>query len=169
MDNIGVYDDVLGQDLCNLIIEEVENDDNVGEIGTIFSKDFNDEIYPILHKIIVENLQKFIEEFDINSFPDDWGLEPFHVKGYSFNEDFPEHRQIDVGNHDMARRFLGIFWTLNSVGDDNGEIRFYRQDNTIIPKTGSMFIYPSLWTHPQLRVMPKSGTEFVMGTYLHYT
>lgn len=167
MDNIGVYEGVLGDDLCELIIENVKNKEGVIETGVVFDQEFSEEIYPILHNVIVENVKKFITEFEINSFPDDWGLEPFHVKGFEFDEKHPDQIQIDVGSHDMARRFLGMFWTLNSL-DDGGEIKFYRQNKSIKPVAGTMFIYPSLWTHPQTRVMPKSGTEYVMGSYLHY-
>jgi len=167
IETIGYYEDVLSEELCELIIDEHLEKEDIFTSGVALEQEFVAKIYPHLEVVINDLLKNYIKDCDINSFPDDFGLEPFHVKGYRDDGETPEQYQIDVGSHDMARRFVGIFFMLNEL-DEPGEIKFYRQNKSIKPKRGSVFIFPSLWTHPQLRILPKTGTEWVMGTYLHY-
>lgn len=167
IDNIGYYENVLTDEMCDKLVEWGKDKEDILSIGEAITDDLAQEIYSVMHSAINENLKSYIKEFEINSFPDDFGIEPFHIKGFSPDEENEFQYQIDVGNYDMARRFLGIFFVLNDA-EEPGEIKFYRQGTVVSPKKGSAFVYPSLWTHPQMKVLPKKGIEYFLGTYLHY-
>lgn len=157
--------DVLSDDLCEKILKSALADENYNDSGVVLGEDFSNEIYPEMHSIISENIRKYIAEFKIDSFPDDWGLEPFHVRGFRSSEEKTQY-QIDVGSYDMAKRFVALFWSLNET---NTSIEFYHQDITITPEKSSLLMYPSLWTHPQLKTLPtEDSVEYILGTYLHY-
>ena len=38
----------------------------------------------------------------------------------------------------------------------------------IHPKTGSVLVFPSLWTFPHAGLPVKSGTKYILTTYFHY-
>lgn len=158
-------EDVLSSELCDKILEDVSQKPECINSGVVLEEELSKEIYPEMHSIITAAVREFIATHKIDSFPDDWGLEPFHVRGFQSGEELEQY-QIDVGSHDMARRFLGLFWTIKEGGTT---IEFYQQDIKLTPAAGSMFVYPSLWTHPQLKTLPTGDdVEYVLGTYLHY-
>lgn len=94
-------------------------------------------------------------------------LEEFRVKCYNSDtgEQFKTH--VDVNDHNSSRRFLSFLFYLN---DDftGGETEFVG-GVTIKPKRGSVLIFPPTWQYPHAGLPIKTGSKFIMSTYLHYT
>jgi hypothetical protein len=36
------------------------------------------------------------------------------------------------------------------------------------PKAGRLLMFPPLWTHPHIGMMPISNAKYIIGGYLHY-
>jgi len=56
------------------------------------------------------------------------------------------------------------------ICDDNftgGETDFV-DGKMIHPKTGTVLVFPSLWTFPHAGLPVKSGTKYILTTYFHY-
>lgn len=176
---ISVYDNVLDKQFCDYLIAKFEN-------NKLIQKS-RDDIFKTFHEInfgeeseftsdqnhIVKSVQPYIqqytEEHGIKFFPKEIGFEQVRMKKYDINgiDEFREH--VDVGDHASARRFLVMFFYLNDV-NEGGETAFIGINNDIKvkPKTGSMLVFPPMWTHPHAGLHPVSNAKYICGTYLHY-
>ena len=177
---IQVYDNALEPEICNFLIslfeqvpdkyERIENDEK--QVFTQFNLteicNMSDEVNHVHNLLIQKTFEyrnKYYEFIDGRVFPPEHAFEQFRVKKY--NNDgidwFDTH--VDVIDYASARRFLSFFWYLNDV-EVGGETRF--KDLTIIPKIGSLVVFPPLWMFPHKGERPVSGTKYLLSTYLHY-
>lgn len=74
---------------------------------------------------------------------------------------------VDVGNHDSARRFLVMFWYLNTV-EVGGETVFDNISYSVNPVEGRLLMFPPMWMYPHSGKMAVSDDKLILGTYLHY-
>ena len=100
-------------------------------------------------------------------FPEEFAYEMFRMKRYEPNgvDEFNDH--VDVGNHASAKRFLVFFLYLNEP--EGGETDFPQRGVTITPKTGSLLMFPPMWTHLHAgRKVTGDVPKYILGSYLHY-
>lgn len=175
--HIQIYENVLTDKLCKELIDYFENNPNEQEYidnqGTPTFTQLNltknikdiESIHNILVKTVLEYRNKYYQLFDKNLFPLSHAFEEFRIKRYNIggSERFDTH--VDVSDYPSARRFLSFFWYLNDV-ETGGETVF--TDYTIKPSTGKLVIFPPMWMYPHKGNPPKSGSKYILGTYLHY-
>jgi prolyl 4-hydroxylase len=183
---VKVYDDVLSASLCKSIIQKFEShpkqqvttyledhrsftEININQNIVSWKKEF-DTLFGTMQKYLVQ--YKNDVGVDDRSWPEQMGYEQLRMKRYLPNgkDDFKFH--VDVQDHASARRFLVYFWYLNDVAE-GGETAFQLNRNVepklkVQPKAGRLLMFPSLWTHPHIGVMPISNTKYIIGGYLHY-
>jgi hypothetical protein len=177
---ISVYENVLDETFCKLLIDKFERNKQIQVRRDDVYKTFfeiNFAQYPIFaeeQNHILSQVQPFVrkycEDWGIKFFPDKIGFEQVRMKKYEIGgkDEFREH--VDVGDYASARRFLVMFFYLNNVAE-GGETAFIGIDDNkrIQPKTGSILIFPPMWTHPHAGLPPISNPKYIAGTYLHYT
>ena len=100
-------------------------------------------------------------------FPSEYGFEEFRIKRYNTDEDsFGPH--VDVGDLNSSRRFLAFLFYLND-DFEGGTTVFKTPDTHIIkPTVGEVLMFPPTWQYPHEGRPVKSGTKYIMSTYLHY-
>ena len=122
-------------------------------------------------------LMQYLKDCQITKemFPDPktWGWEEFKVKRYRVGEGGPNDEQfkdhVDVQSHAGAKRYLIMMAYLNEEFAD-GETQFPHYGISVKPKTGSIVIFPPLWTHLHRGVPPTNGyAKYITMTYLNYT
>ena len=96
--------------------------------------------------------------------PQKYGFEEMRVKKYDVGDSFDTH--VDVSDYASARRWLAFLVYLND-NFTGGETEFV-DGKMIHPKTGSVLVFPSLWTFPHAGLPVKSGTKYILTTYFHY-
>lgn len=113
---------------------------------------------------IENNIKEYKELFPY--LPEPTNMELFRIKKYNPNTDDQFDWHCDAINKESSDRFLAILVYLNDV-DYDGETEF--QDLKIIPKEGSILIFPPFWTHPH-RGLPVKGksSKYIMSTYFRY-
>ena len=100
-------------------------------------------------------------------FPEQLALEEFRAKRYTggTGEQFADH--VDVGNYVSAKRYLSFLFYLND--DFEGGETVFLPDYTIKPEKGSVVVFPPLWMYPHRGCPVKTGTKYIMSSYLNYT
>ena len=186
MSYVKVYDDVLSSDMCKNIIQKFEShpkqqvttylenhrsftEININQNIVSWKKELN---------ILFGTMQKYLIRYkqdvgvDDRAWPEQMGYEQLRMKRYLPNgkDDFKFH--VDVQDHASARRFLVYFWYLNDVAE-GGETAFQLNRNVepkikVQPKAGRLLMFPPLWTHPHIGMMPISNAKYIIGGYLHY-
>ena len=73
--------------------------------------------------------------------------------------------ELDILEIEKMTKNLGN--TLLNVNFTGGEPEFV-DGKMIHPKTGSVLVFPSLWTFPHAGLPVKSGTKYILTTYFHY-
>ena len=105
--------------------------------------------------------------------PKTWGWEEFKIKRYRVGEGGPDDEQfkehVDVQSHAGAKRYLIMMAYLNDEFT-SGHTDFPHHNISVKPKTGSIVIFPPLWTHLHRGNPPLDGyAKYVTMTYLNYT
>ena len=100
-------------------------------------------------------------------FPEALALEEFRAKRYTggTGEQFADH--VDVGNHVSAKRYLSFLFYLND--DFEGGETIFLPEYTVRPEKGSVVVFPPLWMYPHRGCPVKTGTKYIMSSYLNYT
>ena len=190
MDNlIKVYDDVIDEVSCKLLIEKFE--DSHEYYKTIHQEDGDDRIsfeqiilvdheeWESVQKGMLEVFQDYIMHYKLDCkigpkmWPKTYGYEAIRIKRYLANDYDRFDNHVDVRDYDTARRFLAFFIYLNDV-DVGGETRFdMYKPGTFIPyevqpKRGRLLIFPPTWTYPHTGLKPISGKKYLLHSYCHY-
>jgi len=93
------------------------------------------------------------------------GPENFEILRYKDGGEFGIH--IDVGLQEpFSKRKLSAVG-FGSEDFEGGELEFPRQDVLIKPKTGTVAIFPSNFTHPHLVKPVTSGTRYSLVYWLY--
>ena len=184
MDNlIKVYDDVIDEVSCKLLIEKFE--DSHEDYKTIHQEDGDDRIsfeqiilvdheeWESVQKGMLEVFQDYILHYinDCKIMPKQWpttyGMEAVRIKRYLPNDFDRFDPHVDVMNYETSRRFLAFFIYLNDV-EEGGETEFPTLDLTISPVCGTILVFPSLWTFLHRGNIPISNDKYILGSYKHY-
>jgi len=186
MSYVKVYDDVLSSELCKNIIKKFESHSKQ-QVTTYLENhrsfteiNINQNIVSWKKEldILFGTMQKYLIQYkqdvgvDDRAWPEQMGYEQLRMKRYlpDGKDDFKFH--VDVQDYASARRFLVYFWYLNDVAE-GGETAFQLNRNVepkikVQPKAGRLLMFPPLWTHPHIGMMPISNAKYIIGGYLHY-
>ena len=178
-DFIKTYDNVLSDVNCQHLIDKFEDSRNqwqkteleghrsFTEININLHEDWQ-EYVNIIYKALNPYLQKYADDHNItNNWPERYGWEQIRFKKYEVNDkdEFKEH--VDVMDYASAKRFLVMFLYLND--NEGGLTDFPEYDTMIQPKTGTLLMFPPLWTHKHIGHKPLEQPKYIVGSYLHYT
>lgn len=117
-------------------------------------------------------LAHYKKELDINFFPSNYVLEGLRMKKYDPDNGDQFDWHVDVGNSSSCKRFMVVFWYLNTV-EEGGYTAFdWNQDDEncayVEAQEGSALLFPPMWMYPHKGVAPKSGPKYIVSTYAHY-
>ncbi len=93
-------------------------------------------------------------------------LESFRIKRYRSGTDEQFKTHIDVANMESAKRYLAFLFYLND-DFEGGETEF-EFGQVIQPQRGKVLIFPPTWQFPHAGLPVKSGTKYIMSTYLTF-
>mgnify|MGYP000291520223 FL=1 len=115
-------------------------------------------------------MKHYKKEMGVKFFPENYVLEGLRIKKYNPHDQFDWH--VDVGDANTCKRFMTIFWYLNTV-EVGGHTAFDWEnddENSIIiePKEGSALMFPPMWMFPHKGEPPMSGPKYIVSTYAHY-
>lgn len=185
-DYIMVIDDVLDMALCEDLItiydkycEKKDSSNDWGkdyrsftEINLIENKQFFDVQIDHIYSITDQLYKFYTDKCDVDFFPPKLSFEDLRMKKYEANDHDQFGWHTDVGDYASARRYLAMFFYLNTV-EDGGETMFADCINsdkclTVKPKRGRIVIFPPLWMFPHAGTKPRSGSKYILSTYCHY-
>ena len=86
------------------------------------------------------------------------------LKNIIFEDSYDTH--VDVSDYASARRWLAFLVYLND-NFTGGETEFH-DGKMIHPKTGTVLVFPCVWTFPHSGLPVKSGSKYILTTYFHY-
>lgn len=186
-DYIKVYEQAIPAQICTDIIQRFEADTHRNNVA-IQNPPVEGKPPDIVKSCIELNVSLFPEWKDVQDamvqfigfafskynndtfgtgFPEKLGYEAFFLRKYDPQRGDLYASHVDVMNHNMARRFLSVWWCLNDV-EEGGGLFFPHINLTIPPKQGRLVIYPSLWMYPHEVQTPVSGPKYTIGSFLHY-
>jgi len=118
-------------------------------------------------RFLQNGLRRYRADFPLETpyFPE-IALEEFRVKRYTgeTGQQFADH--VDVGSLSSAKRYLSFLFYLND-DFEGGETIFY-PDTKITPTKGSVVVFPPMWMYPHAGLPVKTGTKYIMSSYLNY-
>ena len=169
-DFVETYDDFLSESTCSQLIslvdeenERIERDHrpnfyqrNIGNLSEYTS------LYSKFSEIGMDYLSD-IGYYD-ELLPQKYGFEEMRIKKYDVGDSFDTH--VDVSDHESARRWLAFLVYLND-NFTGGETEFH-DGKMIHPKTGTVLVFPCVWTFPHAGLPIKSGSKYILTTYFHY-
>lgn len=177
---IKVYDDALDATFCKNLIDkfemlqdkqvvtELEGVRHFTEINLARTPEMREE-FQFMQKQAQQSIQQYVNDCGIEEgqWQQNSGFEEFRMKRYEANgkDEFSYH--VDVQDYASARRYLVFFWYLNTV-EEGGETYFHDIEQGVNPIEGRLLMFPPMWTYPHAGLMPKSGTKYIVGGYLHY-
>ena len=178
MDNlIKVYDNVIGDDYCNELIEKFEDNrqlhhsfDDRGMIFTLINIQTVGWLTDVkfLSNIFKQYFEKYKEDCGIikQQMPVSCIQEPIRMKRYLPNN-YDEFRQhVDVSQRMNCTRFLVFFIYLDN--NIKGKTTFPNLGREIDCKKGSLLLFPPMWPwlHAGQKAVRKS--KYIIQSYLHY-
>lgn len=171
---IKLYENVIEPHLCEEMIELFNNESSVERKNPIM--DFN-EINLMQNKSVwgkhinhlshsfKQVLEQYRIECNVEHWPAKYAFEEIRMKKYEPDTGkFNQH--VDVGDYSTARRFLAFFAYLNTGVD--GETAFDDLGISVPRNTGSVLVFPPMWTYPHTGRIPKIDPKYIIGSYLHY-
>jgi len=172
-DNILIFDNVLPENICKSIINEIEHTPLVDEKEIIpntnmkcktIKKHVEDVKYSeYLHKIFTTIGSVMVKRYGVPisgcikpKFRKIYGNTRMHVDGIVHSTQNPE-----------IKRSLSIIVALNS-DYDGGELVFPVQNRKIKLKMGQVIVFPPYWTHPHYTNDLKNDTfRYTLNTWYH--
>jgi hypothetical protein len=175
----------LSKLLCDEIIELFDQSPNKYEGATLsgLNKDIkntydfiipkNDivwsRIYNLLENELTHNIQNYVAKCKV-ALPDHYNLfssnlliDSIQIQKYNNNiGKYIYHNDAHVDNKKI--RILTFIWYLNDVLD-GGETEFL--DFKIVPKVGTLIIFPATWTYPHKANVPISSDKYIMTGWLY--
>jgi hypothetical protein len=187
---IKVYDDVVDEVSCKLLIEKFE--DSHEYYKTVHQEDGENSIsfeqitlveheeWQSVQKGMLELFQDYIVYYKIDCkildkmWPDTYGYEAIRIKRYLNNDYDRFDPHVDVLNSETSRRFLSFFIYLNDV-DEGGETEFVNMKKPgthmpfiIKPRRGRLLMFPPLWMYYHAGLKPVSNSKYLINSYCHY-
>lgn len=187
LDYVRVYNNVLPSVVCDHLIHTIRNSWDKKVVDHNGRPTFTELNINETHPELVNNLVSFAR-YVINQYYGDVqyckdftpplrGMEEFRVKCYNGGSDDRFDTHVDVGDITSCKRYLSLLFYLNddfeggetSFLDYNPDYGEYQDMFDIIPKTGSVMVFPPMWMFPHRGRPVISGTKYIMSTYLNYT
>jgi hypothetical protein len=110
----------------------------------------------------------YIKNTGSNFLPIEHGYEQHRMKKYEANDKDQFDWHTDVGDHASAKRYLVMFYYLNTV-EDGGETLFHIGEiYSVKPKQGRVVCFPPNFMYPHKGSKPISGPKYIISTYGHY-
>lgn len=125
------------------------------------------DLYDGLKEATHHAVKRYKQDCPTAVFPEEYGLEEFRLKRYDHTKDERFDYHVDVMSHKSAKRFLVLFWYLNTV-EKGGETFFPIMNLKVKPVQGTLLMFPPMWMYPHAGLKPLSNTKYIVGTYLHY-
>ncbi|HEC19181.1 MAG TPA: 2OG-Fe(II) oxygenase [Gammaproteobacteria bacterium] len=120
------------------------------------------DIDQILHRSLGLALREFRQRYPFFQGPfKDIG---YNIQRYRPGEYY--HWHIDGGSHQFADRQLVALWYLNDVPGPGGETEFLFQELKIIPREGTLVLFPPFWTHEHRAVTLDEGVKYIATTWV---
>ena len=169
-DYIETYDDVFSTSLCSELIKLVEEKNERIENEhrpNFYQRNIgNMPEYSGMYKKFSELGMNYLKELGYSDdlLPSKYGFEELRIKKYDVGDSFDTH--VDVSDHESARRWLAFLVYLND-NFTGGETEFH-DGKMIHPKTGTVLVFPCVWTFPHAGLPIKSGSKYILTTYFHY-
>jgi hypothetical protein len=113
-----------------------------------------------LHLAIAMYEQKYPEIHLSNGWQDSGFNFQLYTKGIGFYR-----RHTDSNPVAEASRVLGVIMYLNTV-DQGGGTEFPLHGVTVEAIAGRVCIFPAIWTHPHIGIMPISNDKCIISTFL---
>ena len=184
-DFIRVYDNVLDPNVCKNAIKLFEENEEAQDRWeqshkpqftqmnvTLLAEKDGHQPWGVIQNELIKSIQSTSESYMRDTscspfWPPKNSIEQIRMKKYSVDTEDRFDIHIDVGDYATARRFLVMFFYLNTV-EEGGETSFPNLEMKIKPKLGSVLCFPPLWMYPHLGEQPISNDKYIIGTYLHY-
>ena len=97
--------------------------------------------------------------------PREFAMEGARIKCYRPNGVDQFRLHVDVAHKESATRFISFLLYLN---DSDAGTEFPLEELTIDAREGRLLMFPPLWTYPHIGHQPKTGTKYILSSYLHY-
>lgn len=174
-DLVFLFEDALDKDVCEKLIQKFENNKQshilINQPGVKFNQailnnldDASEEFYKVITSISKFS-DIYLNKVGKNLFPQSYLYEEIRIKRYEKNSDEQFDIHVDVVDHQTSKRFLAYLFYLNDVRE-GGETIF--DFGHIIPKCGTLLMFPPLWMYPHKGSIPISNNKYIMSSYLHY-
>ncbi|MHB1566798.1 MAG: 2OG-Fe(II) oxygenase family protein [Acidiferrobacter sp.] len=76
------------------------------------------------------------------------------------------HWHVDAGPGAFLQRQLVAIWYLNDVDGPGGETEFAAQQVKIVPREGTLILFPPFWTHCHRGVTLDRGIKYIATTWV---
>ena len=168
---IKTYDDFLSENICSQLRDAVDEENERVERArrpNFYQRNIgNAPEYSGLYQNFTDLGMKYFSELEYSEdiLPARYGFEELRIKKYEVGDSFDKH--IDVSDHPSAKRWVAFQVYLND-NFEGGETQFYLPDFTVKPKTGSVLVFPPLWTFPHAGLPVTKGVKYILTTYFHY-
>jgi Rps23 Pro-64 3,4-dihydroxylase Tpa1-like proline 4-hydroxylase len=178
-DYIRVYDNIISDDLCELILTEYENGDwcpsktsdelvkkdvrncSIMSISTSYEIDKNPKIRKYiddkLFSCAAKVIQKYSKEFTALEIQNDTG---YDILKYDTGEFYTEH----VDYYKDAPRIVSCSFALND-DYEGGEFAFFGGKKKVRLKKGSAILFPSNFMFPHQILPVQNGTRYSIITW----
>jgi hypothetical protein len=176
-DFIKIYDNVLSQEACKTLIDlfdlssykEIINNKGTPNFTQLNINQKHPEHIKFLSQVTSGIVNLYKKDFvDYTRwYPPRLFLEEFRIKKYHSRSHDRFDIHVDVEDHASARRYLAFLYYLN---DDftGGETEFPHHNKKIVPKQGSVMVFPPTWQYPHAGLRVNKGIKYIMSTYCHY-
>ena len=175
-DFIKVYDNVLDNNLCDTLIrlfdvsgyKEIINNKgtpNFTQLNINQKHPDNIQQLSILTRNVLELYKKEFSDYT-RWYPPRLFLEEFRIKKYHSRSHDRFDIHVDVEDHASARRYLAFLYYLN---DDftGGETEFPHHNKKIVPKKGSVMVFPPTWQYPHAGLKVNRSEEHTSELQSH--
>lgn len=170
MDFIQEYPDLIPEEVCKLILNNLEQDNTDNSKYLEWHDLYNITDNPDLNctkeiketlTLVNEKIKKYFEPVK-QMIPYD-----FKYCGFSVLKTKPEgltmhYDEAFIGKGSFEpRTFVALIYLTSLNDSEGGEIFFPHQGKMIKPQAGTLVIFPTFFTYPHC-VLPTTGTRFVM-------
>lgn len=174
---IKIYDNVLDLNICKSLInlfdisgfKEIVSNKGTPNFTQLNINQKNPEhVKHLSHSTlnVLSLYKKDLSEYT-RWYPPRIFLEEFRIKKYHCNSHDRFDLHVDVEDYKSAKRYLAFLYYLN---DDftGGETEFPHHNKKIVPKQGSVIVFPPNWQYPHAGLRVNKGVKYIMSTYCHY-
>ena len=169
------YNNVLPKEICEKLIEHFERSEKKEIIKNELmnfeqlniSETFDDKELIQIMLSLFEQYKSDCQLLDIQ-VPDNFGCEQIRMKKYYDTEcEFKPH--VDSIDINSSKRYLSYLFYLNDT--DGGETVFinsYNDGLQMLPKQGTVVMFPPTWNYPHLAKPVKSGNKYILSSYINF-